>query len=120
MHFEPHSEREADMDTQTLWRRMLAVQRVFGCYKSARMNAALDTGEEGFARMLRLQFLVQTTAANVRTASRTCLDLLNDSIGQLPEALRRQLEEYLEHGGAVPSGQRRSWRECLVQMRTLH
>ncbi|KAL8288471.1 hypothetical protein RB597_000535 [Gaeumannomyces tritici] len=32
----------AGMDSLSLWRRMLAVQRVFGCYNSARISAALD------------------------------------------------------------------------------
>ncbi|KAK0724632.1 hypothetical protein B0H67DRAFT_449079, partial [Lasiosphaeris hirsuta] len=65
------------VDAETLWKRMLAIQRMFGCYNSARMRAALDTGAEGFI------------------PSRTCLDLLNDSIDQLPEESRRQLEEFL-------------------------
>lgn len=41
-----------DIDAGTLWRRMLAIQRVFGCYNSARMRAALDLGlEDGLIRM---------------------------------------------------------------------
>lgn len=32
----------AGMDSLSLWRRMLTVQRVFGCYNSARISAALD------------------------------------------------------------------------------
>lgn len=33
-----------EVGTELLWRRMLAVQRRFGCYNSARMQAALDAG----------------------------------------------------------------------------
>jgi hypothetical protein len=37
---------------------MLAVQRAFGCYNSARMRAALEMGgEEGFMRTLLLLFV---------------------------------------------------------------
>lgn len=47
------SNKEKDVDAETLWRRMLAVQRVFGCYNSARMRAALemDGDSSGFIRM---------------------------------------------------------------------
>jgi len=42
---------EDDIDLNTLWHRMLAIQRVFGCYNSARMRAALDSGvEDEFVR----------------------------------------------------------------------
>jgi hypothetical protein len=45
------------IDPSLLWQNMLAVQRAFGCYNSARMRAALETGgEEGFMRMLSLLF----------------------------------------------------------------
>ncbi|KAK3317355.1 hypothetical protein B0T19DRAFT_405054 [Cercophora scortea] len=86
-----------DVDAETLWRRMLAIQKMFGCYNSARMRAALDTGaESGFI------------------PSRTCLDLLNDSIDQLPEEAKRKLEDYLEHGDERPI-LRRSWRQRLLR-----
>jgi hypothetical protein len=40
-----------NIDPETLWLRMLTIQRMFGCYNSARMRAALDTGaESGFVR----------------------------------------------------------------------
>jgi hypothetical protein len=43
---------EVEVDSVTLWKRMLVIQRIFGCYNSARMSAALDTGvEDGFVRM---------------------------------------------------------------------
>lgn len=43
----------SQVDEETLWRRMLAIQRVFGCYNSARMRAALEMGGDssGFIRM---------------------------------------------------------------------
>ncbi|KAK1760152.1 hypothetical protein QBC47DRAFT_366534 [Echria macrotheca] len=104
---ESHSENE-NVDTETLWRRMLAIQRLFGCYNSARMRAALEMGEEsGFI------------------PSKTGLDLLNDSIDQLPDESRRRLEEYLEHGDerailSTSSSRRKSWRERLLYMPGLH
>ena len=34
------------IDTQLLWRRMLAIQRTFGCYNSTRMQLAIEMGEQ--------------------------------------------------------------------------
>jgi len=40
-----------EVDSVTLWRRMLVIQRMFGCYNSARMQAAIDLGvEDSFIR----------------------------------------------------------------------
>jgi hypothetical protein len=36
---------DGSVDTALLWRRMLAVQRRFRCYNSARMTAALESEE---------------------------------------------------------------------------
>ncbi|KAM7196874.1 hypothetical protein V8F20_006841 [Naviculisporaceae sp. PSN 640] len=90
----------SEVDEETLWRRMLAIQRVFGCYNSARMRAALEMGGE----------------SSCFIPSRTCLDLLNDSIDQLPEESKRQLEEFLETGetGTHSSNKRKSWRQRLL------
>ncbi|RKU44792.1 hypothetical protein DL546_007476 [Coniochaeta pulveracea] len=61
------------VDPSLLWQNMLAVQRAFGCYNSARMRAAVEMGgDEGLM------------------PSKACLDLLNDSISRLPEDARRQ------------------------------
>ncbi|KAK0625015.1 hypothetical protein B0T17DRAFT_531686 [Bombardia bombarda] len=91
------------VDPETLWRRMLAIQRIFGCYNSARMRAAIDMGVEGGF-----------------VPSMTCLDLLNDSIDQLPEESKRQVEEYLAHGGdgimSGGAGTRKSWRWKLLHL----
>ncbi|KLU85625.1 hypothetical protein MAPG_04647 [Magnaporthiopsis poae ATCC 64411] len=81
----------AGMDSLSLWRRMLAVQRVFGCYNSARISAALDD-----------------ETLQSRVPSRACLDLLNDSIAHLPEDEREQVEYFIEHGEMKPSRKRRS------------
>ncbi|KAK3689116.1 hypothetical protein B0T22DRAFT_480338 [Podospora appendiculata] len=90
-------ESDIDVDAETLWHRMLAIQKMFGCYNSARMRAALDTGaESGFI------------------PSRTCLDLLNDSIDQLPEEAKRKLEDFLGHGDERPI-LGRSWRHRLLR-----
>lgn len=83
-HFDP-AEGKA-MDDERLWRRMLAIQRTFHCYNSARMSAALTELEMG-----------QDVGQFV--PSRTCLDLLNDSISELPEEFRHQLDSWL-HGNS--------------------
>lgn len=44
-HFDPTD--GVDMDDERLWRRMLAIQRIFHCYNSARMSAALLELEKG-------------------------------------------------------------------------
>lgn len=84
-HFDP-AEGKA-MDDERLWRRMLAIQRTFHCYNSARMSAALTELEMG-----------QDVGQFV--PSRTCLDLLNDSISELPEEFRHQIDSWL-HGNAA-------------------
>jgi hypothetical protein len=41
------------VDSDRLWKRMLSVQRVFGCYNSARMSAALSAGDKEVVCRLR-------------------------------------------------------------------
>ncbi|KAK1782281.1 hypothetical protein QBC45DRAFT_403413 [Copromyces sp. CBS 386.78] len=67
-----------DIDTQLLWRRMLAIQRTFGCYNSTRMQLAIEMGEQ-----------------NASVPSRVCLDLLNDSIDKLPSDIKQRIEDFL-------------------------
>jgi hypothetical protein len=117
--------KSTEVDSVTLWRRMLVIQRLFGCYNSARMSAALEMGDDG-ARVVRMStpdtaFRTMVYAILLLTydclASRTCLDLLNDSIDQLPEESRRQLEAFLEHGEDGGLAKRKSWRQRLQEMR---
>jgi hypothetical protein len=42
-----NSSRTTDVEPELLWRRMLTIQRIFGCYNSARMRAALDMRSHG-------------------------------------------------------------------------
>ncbi|CCC09563.1 hypothetical protein SMACR_03594 [Sordaria macrospora] len=67
-----------NIDTQLLWRRMLAIQRTFGCYNSTRMQLAIEMGEQ-----------------NASVPSRVCLDLLNDSIDNLPSDIKHRIEDFL-------------------------
>ncbi|KAI4868168.1 hypothetical protein F4820DRAFT_151391 [Hypoxylon rubiginosum] len=55
-------------DPERLWKRMLALQRAFGCYKSARMSAALSSGD--FSLLL---------------PSKACLNLLNENMTFMPD-----------------------------------
>lgn len=45
-HFNPLDCEGDDVDPSMLWRTMLAIERAFGCYKSARMRAAIEMGDK--------------------------------------------------------------------------
>lgn len=64
--------RESDAEC---WERMLALQREYHCYNSARLEAAVEALEQGYA------------IDEVPMPSRLCLDLLN-------EELKAQIEAY--------------------------
>lgn len=97
-HFDP-TEGE-DMDDWHLWQRMLEIQRTFHCYNSARMSAAL----------LELEMGVD---AGHLAPSRSCLDLMNESVSAMSEEERHRLSEWLQ---ANPSKKRRSgiWKHTSV------
>ncbi|KAI1183242.1 hypothetical protein F5B17DRAFT_146193 [Nemania serpens] len=63
-------EEGTDGDPERLWMRMLALQKRFGCYNSARMSAALSSGNESKLR-----------------PSKVCLDLLNEHMAILPDSV---------------------------------
>ncbi|EAA30330.2 hypothetical protein GE21DRAFT_10569 [Neurospora crassa] len=91
-----------DIDPQLLWRRMLAIQRTFGCYNSTRMNIAIEIGEQ-----------------NASVPSRVCLDLLNDSIDTLPNDIKQRIEDFLacedvsRSSSSCSSRRKWSWRHLL-------
>ncbi|KAI1770519.1 hypothetical protein F4818DRAFT_446134 [Hypoxylon cercidicola] len=55
-------------DPERLWKRMLALQRAFGCYNSARMSAALSSGN-----------------VSLLLPSKACLNLLNENMTFMPD-----------------------------------
>ncbi|KAI1492231.1 hypothetical protein F5X96DRAFT_409633 [Biscogniauxia mediterranea] len=66
-------------DPERLWKRMLALQQIYGCYNSARMSAALSSGN-----------------ASLLLPSKACLDLMNEHMAVLPddvEPVRLYLDE---------------------------
>ncbi|KAK5635922.1 hypothetical protein RRF57_011634 [Xylaria bambusicola] len=67
-------------DPDILWQRMLALQKKFGCYNSARMSAALSSGNVSILRPI-------TNDSSLIPASKTCLDLLNENMAVLPESV---------------------------------
>ncbi|KAF3765782.1 hypothetical protein M406DRAFT_356051 [Cryphonectria parasitica EP155] len=96
-HFDPTAG-EAMTDSQ-LWLRMLEIQRTFHCYNSARMSAAL----------LELEMGVD---AGHLAPSRSCLDLMNESISDLTDEERRRLADWLSENG--PARKRSgTWRRSL-------
>ncbi|KAI1371761.1 hypothetical protein F4677DRAFT_285621 [Hypoxylon crocopeplum] len=55
-------------DPERLWKRMLSLQRIYGCYNSARMSAALSSGD-----------------VSLLLPSKACLNLLNENMSFLPD-----------------------------------
>ncbi|TLS23315.1 uncharacterized protein PpBr36_06553 [Pyricularia pennisetigena] len=86
------------VDSADLWRRMLAVQRIYHCYNSARISAALDN-----------------EVLQKRVPSRACLDLLNDGISHLPEDEKQQVVYFIEHGKVQERKSRSFWRRRLIR-----
>lgn len=80
-------------DPERLWERMLALQQVYGCYNSARMSAALSSGDVSLLlrkcsppTIQEIYNVVLEYAANSYTpASKACLNLLNENISFLPD-----------------------------------
>ncbi|KAK4663820.1 uncharacterized protein QC763_502520 [Podospora pseudopauciseta] len=87
-----YDEEEEGLDTEILWKQMLAVQDRFGCYNSARMRAALEGGDTSIP-------------------SKICLDLINDSIGEMPEDARQRIELFLEREGSGAMVRRGKWKK---------
>jgi hypothetical protein len=71
---------EEDESDAECWRRMLLLQKEYHCYKSARMEAAVEALENGWR------------VEEVPVPSRFCLDLLN-------EELRMQIEAGIDEYG---------------------
>ncbi|KAK0705766.1 hypothetical protein B0T21DRAFT_298883 [Apiosordaria backusii] len=82
---------DEELDTEILWRQMLAVQDRFGCYNSARMRAALEGGDNSIP-------------------SKICLDLINDSVGEMPEDVRQRIELFLEREGSGAMMRKGKWK----------
>ncbi|KAI1453138.1 hypothetical protein F4805DRAFT_385069 [Annulohypoxylon moriforme] len=64
-------------DPERLWKRMLALQQTYGCYNSARMSAALSSGDIGLL-----------------LPSKACLNLLNENMAFLPDEGEDVLREW--------------------------
>lgn len=104
-HFDPTD--GEDMDDAKLWRRMLDIQREFHCYNSARIAAALLELEMGvdvapYARESDHMPPQETSTIQITDAwypaSRSCLDLLNDGVSDMPVHDKERLVEWLhEH-----------------------
>lgn len=89
-----------DLDDAGLWRRMLDIQREFHCYNSARMAAAL----------LELEMGVDVGRY---APSRSCLDLLNDSVSDLPDEDKERLVEWL-HDNSTKRKRTAKWKRASV------
>lgn len=89
-----------DLDDACLWRRMLDIQREFHCYNSARMAAAL----------LELEMGVDVGRY---APPRGCLDLLNDSVSDLPEEEKERLVEWL-HENSTKRKRSTKWKRTSV------
>ncbi|KAK8106978.1 uncharacterized protein PG998_008991 [Apiospora kogelbergensis] len=71
-------EQGAGGDPERLWRRMLELQQAYGCYNSARMSAALESGD----------------ASLLLRPSKACLNLLNENMILLPDDADYMLRDH--------------------------
>ncbi|KAI1862369.1 uncharacterized protein JN550_010231 [Neoarthrinium moseri] len=62
-------------DPERLWKRMLALQQIYGCYRSARMSAALELRD-----------------TSTLLPSKACLDLMNEDISMIPDDVEEVLK----------------------------
>ncbi|KAK6955215.1 hypothetical protein Daesc_002846 [Daldinia eschscholtzii] len=69
-------------DPERLWERMLVLQQTYGCYNSARMSAALSSGD-----------------VSLLLPSKACLNLLNENISFLPDETENALGEWKSNTG---------------------
>ncbi|KAF3070764.1 hypothetical protein GL218_00925 [Daldinia childiae] len=70
-------------DPERLWERMLALQQIYGCYNSARMSAALSSGD-----------------VSLLLPSKACLNLLNENISFLPDETGGAFGEWKPNAGS--------------------
>ncbi|KAI1802705.1 hypothetical protein F4811DRAFT_383448 [Daldinia bambusicola] len=70
-------------DPERLWERMLVLQQTYGCYNSARMSAALSSGD-----------------VSLLLPSMACLNLLNENISFLPNERGDALGEWKPNTGS--------------------
>lgn len=132
-HFDPTEGEE--MDDVHLWQRMLDIQKTFHCYNSARMSAALLELEMGVdpGHLARKFFLLRSLRAlalrifssrphvtsvadphNLLIASRSCLDLMNESISAMSEEERQRLSEWLQANPSTKKRRSALWKRSPV------
>ncbi|KAI1654135.1 hypothetical protein F4813DRAFT_215134 [Daldinia decipiens] len=70
-------------DPERLWERMLALQQIYGCYNSARMSAALSSGD-----------------VSLLLPSKACLNLLNENMSFLPDETGRVFRGWKPNAGS--------------------
>ncbi|CAG9936786.1 unnamed protein product [Clonostachys rosea f. rosea IK726] len=82
-------------DTRELWRCMLELQGLYGCYTSARIDVAMEAGEQGVNLM----------------PNRFIIDTLNSSVLEhLPQDGLEKLNRFLCHTGPPSPPAKRSHR----------
>ncbi|QUC16310.1 uncharacterized protein UV8b_00551 [Ustilaginoidea virens] len=77
-------------DTRELWRCMLALQQLYGCYKSTRMDLAVNAGDAGI-NLMPNPFIIDT---------------LNDSLVNLPAEGWEMLDRCLRNSKSAPRAMR--------------
>lgn len=89
---------------------MLVLQQRYGCYRSARMQAAVSA-ERAVDMIREFVFLVSLSWCLTAAASRACLDLLNDDVaGELPDEAWRILGRFVVEREPEGSDRGSLWR----------
>lgn len=87
-----------DTNLQELWECMLELQQQYHCYNSTRMEIAADREDAmDMMRMLTHPLFAPCKSLSLTPCSATkyCMDMLNDSIESLPEEGWKKLSKFL-------------------------
>ncbi|KAH7187903.1 uncharacterized protein BKA55DRAFT_696276 [Fusarium redolens] len=93
--YEPSCKGMTADEAQRLWICMLEVQQRYGCYTSARMDTALNAGDDGLDLM----------------PNRFIIDTFNESIVDLPDEGREMLNRYLCPSSCLTKQKWKFWKK---------
>jgi hypothetical protein len=99
-------------ETRDLWRCMLELQLRYGCYNSTRIDMALDAGDEGLDLMREFFSSIECCDSMLTViANRFIIDILNESVIDLPDEGREMLNRFLSPSSCATKQKWKFWKK---------